>query len=277
MLKKPAFTLIEVIAATVILGIVTTLASVSYTDYRSRSNDSRKKEDVNTILTAVVQYGNLYGNTLITYKTAAAQPTCRIIGSQTIPGNDAPDATCTGAAGRGFGKVNFKNGQEGDPNTSTQYTYPSSRTINEALVSWGVLSSPVFDPTRKNKVASNVATDPDYVLIRACPNGQQHIGSRGSTVVVWTLLSRGLEPTNNDRDSISKLAGYPFQTNIANIPEDETTYHYEFAAAAFDQEFAGATRESAVKLYGVGNSINPKVGESSENTQIGSTTTDCQI
>lgn len=266
--KKFGFTLIEVLTAAVIIGIASTLASVSYSSYKSRASDGRRKEDVNILLSAAVQYGNLIGNNLISAKPSNLQGKCTIPdGAQVDALVNASGNTCAGAGGRGFGKVNLRIAKDGDPGTR-EYTY-GNQTINQALISYGLLTSAVYEPALKNQTASTTPEDPDYVLIRACSNGQQHIGSRGNTVVVWTLLKTGLSSTSSDRDSISKLAGYPFQLGIKGTQPGETYYHYEFAAKSFDQEFTGASADGSIRLYGVGNSINI-------NEKVGSAFTDCQ-
>ena len=259
LMKIRAFSLVELIVATAIVGILATLVTVSYSEYTVRSRDSRRKEDVHTLLAAVVQYGNVRGTTLMANSATVA---CTIpTGAQSLPSTPATGASCVGASGRSFGKMNLINNAV-TPNPdgpsaqgSTKYTYKSS-SIVDALVTAGFLGGPVLEPSRQTKGKSNNISEADYVLIRACPSGQQHVGSRGSVVAVWALLQAGIEANQSERDTLAKIPGYPLQTTIPGAAQNEA-YKYEFAANQFDNAFAEVTDSNqAIRFYGVSNSIN---------------------
>lgn len=246
--KRSGFTIIEVTVAVAIVGILASLVTINFSQSRKNARDGIRKTDAPAILTAVSQFTIANGSSLIAMHGADTRPL-----SCTIPNND-PDVLatgqgCVGASGRGYGKINAKGITDGAAQAigrggSGTRVYPENGSIVDALVSGGYFDTKPVDPLSKNSNPDDIAVR-DYVLIRACPNGEQHIGARGQLFAVWTLVENRL--TTSDKESIKKLPGFP-------SVKGSNTYLYDFAAGpnlstgntAFDTTAFGVGNASAV-------------------------------
>lgn len=246
--KRSGFTIIEVTVAVAIVGILASLVTINFSQSRKNARDGIRKTDAPAILTAVSQFTIANGSSLIAMHGADKRPL-----SCTIPSNDpdqlATGPGCVGASGRGYGKINAKGvtGQaalaigRGEDGTRE---YPVTGSIVDALVSGGYFDTKPVDPLSKNSNPADI-TARDYVLIRACPNGEQHIGARGQLFAVWTLVENRL--TTSDKESIRKLPGFP-------TTKGSNAYVYDFAAGtnlttgntAFDTTAFGVGNASSV-------------------------------
>lgn len=66
--KNKAFTLIEVLVVATIIGVLVTVAAVSFANSQKRSRDARRKADLSTVLQALVLYrqdNGSYGNVAV--------------------------------------------------------------------------------------------------------------------------------------------------------------------------------------------------------------------
>jgi prepilin-type N-terminal cleavage/methylation domain-containing protein len=240
MKTKRGFTIIELTIAVAMVAILGSLVTINFTQSRRNARDGVRKADAPAILTAVSQYVQANGTSLIRSKDTAS--------NNLLPCNTSPTPAngtgCVGADGKSFGKINAKNIADtaGDVglvgSTATRRVYPAT-SIAEALLQGGYFDVKPIDPLSKNAPVNDIATR-DYVLIRACPNGEQHLGARGQLFAVWTLVENRL--TTSDLESIKKLPG-----KSVELTGPPRTYVYDFAAGVADNL---AFRSSA---YGVGN------------------------
>lgn len=222
--KQSAFTMIEVIVAVAVVSILATMTVVNLSISRRTARDGTRKADASSVLAAVNQYVSANGTSLIAYPAAGGTSpgTCTIT-DPTNPDQPAVGASCVGASGRAYGKINLKSatttGVVGSVTGSRVYP---DHSIAEALRAGGYFNVQPADPY--NKSSDGSITDPtvrDYVLIRACPNGRQHIGKHGNLYAVWVALEGSVNTT--DAENTSHLPG-------ASTAAPDANYVYDFAA-----------------------------------------------
>jgi len=243
--KYKAFTIIELLTTMVILAIITSLVVTDFSTARRTARDSRRRDDVQTILNAMNQYYANNGTSLIenTDPKTKAKIACGVPSNTDPTQIVSPSAGCVGALGRSYGKVSLE-GSNINQVITTGYgsaaTYQhagrayATGSVADGLVNGGYLNAVPRDPLSDN--ASK--TDPnerDYVLIRACRNGgKQAIGTNGSLFSVWASLENA--PSAAELDVASKLPG-----GSAVVPNgaDGSVYQYDFAAmqSEFDTGF----------------------------------------
>lgn len=104
-MKKPAFTLVELMIAIAIIGILTTVASLSYNGVRQRARDSQRKNDLNQIKVVLSSYYT--SQTPQAYVTAASKVTI----------NSSNDTLTTAL------EPNYIRDMPVDPNNTGNYVY----------------------------------------------------------------------------------------------------------------------------------------------------------
>ncbi|CAN5152987.1 hypothetical protein BH11PAT4_BH11PAT4_3890 [soil metagenome] len=243
---RRGFTVIELTIAVAIVAILASVVTINFSQSRKNARDGVRKTDAPAILTAVSQYVQANGTSMIRLYAAdgkTLQP-CAVVGAD--PAVTATGAGCVGAGGRGYGKINAKDitganaANIGRGGGSGSREYPANGSIVDALLSGGYFDVRPVDPLSKQAATSDI-TARDYALIRACPNGEQHVGTRGQLFAVWTAVENRL--TTSDAESIKRLPGFP-------TVKGSDTYVYDFAAGT------GATSGNAAfdtSGYGVGN------------------------
>lgn len=222
MKRHKGFSIIELMVAVGVLGILTSVVVVAFGQTRRNSRDAQRKADVQTLSSAHSQYLVASTTTFLKFGTL----TC-ILPNEDNP-SMAPDFNtnpgCVGASGRGYGKVSLV-----DATTSGYATNPGRqygpRSIVAALQAGGYLNQIPREPLK----TGDVTNDPnarDYVLIRACiSTGQQQVGTKGSLFAFWTALEN--RPSSEEVDNSSK---YPGGKDAG--PLGTGTYVYDFAAQA---------------------------------------------
>lgn len=243
--QKRAFTIIELTIAIAVVAILASLVSINFSQSRKNARDGVRKTDAPAILAAVSQYVQANGSSLIRLHDAQGNPSACTVSSDSS--EVGVGIGCVGANGRGYGKINVAGisgtaaegvGREGS--TVVRREYPSNGSIVDALVTGGYFDIRPRDPLSKNKAANDI-TARDYALIRACPNGEQHVGSRGQLFAVWTVIENRL--TTSDLESIRKLPGRPTPRGLDN-------YVYDFAAGT---DLLSGNEAFDTTGYGVGN------------------------
>ena len=195
----PGFTIIEVMVATTIIGIIAASAGLSFLKTQLNARNSQRKEVAQTYSKAVGSYAATNGTSYIT--VGANSSLC----SPPTPGTSGPDLTlsagngCVGAEGRSFGMLNYSgpdlvtadiNGPSvnsvlgGD---SFSYSNSSGDSILQALKQLGFVGTVSTDPSVK--IIAN--TSKDYVLVRCCKDGREAVGTGGSLFAIWAQLERG--------------------------------------------------------------------------------------
>lgn len=246
MKSRQGFTIIELSVAVAVVAILASVVTINFTQSRKNARDGVRKADAPAILTAVSQYVQANGTSFIRMYNADGKTLkpCAISGSD--PVQTGVGAGCVGAGGRGYGKINAKNitgsaaNGIGRGGASGSREYPANGSIVEALTSGGFFDVKPVDPLSKNTSTSDINAR-DYVLIRACPNGEQHVGSRGQLFAVWTVIENRL--TTSDKESIKRLPGFP-------TTKGSDTYLYDFAAGA---DLSTGNVAFDTLGYGVGN------------------------
>ena len=239
-LRKAAFTVIELLTAVVILGLITSLVVANFTAARRTSRDGTRRNDVQVILGAMNQYFATNGTSLIenTDPTTKAKIACGIPNNSDPTVIVNPSTGCVGALGRSYGKISLKSTDFTKPLTDgygSAATYQhSGRTystisIADALVNGGFLATVPRDPLSTN-TSLNDPTARDYVLIRACRNGgKQAIGANGSLFTIWAALEA--QPSAAESSVAGKLPG---GSGVVPNAADGSVYQYDFAAMQAD-------------------------------------------
>jgi prepilin-type N-terminal cleavage/methylation domain-containing protein len=256
---RRGFTIIELTIAVSVVAILASVVTINFSQSRKTARDGVRRADAPAILTAVSQYAQANGTSMIrNYRNGGnVLEDCTVVGSD--PAVTALGAGCVGAGGRGYGKINAKDitaGTIGRGGSGVR-AYPSNGSIVDALISGGYFDVRPVDPLSKNSPTNDINTR-DYVLIRACPNGEQHVGTRGQLFAVWTVVENRL--TTSDAESIKKLPGFP-------TVKGTDTYVYDFAAGT---DLSTGNTAFDTSGYGVGNaaaigSITDAGGECSPN------------
>jgi len=250
-MRYRAFTMIELMVAIAILGILSSLVIVNISIGKRKSRDTERMADASELLTSVNQYVQANGTSFITYPDASGKPGSCTVASTTDPSQAATSATgsCVGASGRAYGLVNATSMTVAGVGTPTTNRVYPAHSIVQALVTGGYLSGALKDPSNGvgTLTGSNDAnnTIPDYALIRACPNGRQHVATRGQLFAVWVMLEN--KPSTTDVANLSHVVG-----NVNASPD--TGAGYDFAA--------GSTYQALFQSNGYGVSNGPSQPQS---------------
>lgn len=235
--RQHAFTIIEVMVAVGVIGILSSLAVINFTQSRQNARDGIRKADAPALLAAVNQFVLANGTSFLRAPDAGGRA-----GSCTLTVGDDPAVPaqgdeCIGASGRAYGLVNVGGSLElaGVGGSSTQRLYREKSMI-EALKDGGYLNTEPRDP--KNSIGKittqgQLDANPDYALIRACPNGVQHVGGRGQLFAVWVMLERN--PSAADKEAQLRVPGNPTAGPL-EPGGTNTRYQYDFAAGTTYQE-----------------------------------------
>jgi prepilin-type N-terminal cleavage/methylation domain-containing protein len=230
-MHRKAFTFVEVTIAVAIISIVSSLVVINVTNSRKSARNTIRKADISAILASVTQYSLANGSTFISYPDSTKKPGACTVASTTNPSEPADNTTyCVGASGRSYGLVNVAANSGTTLNldgvgvaNATTRTY-TQHSIIEALKAGGYLNIDAKDPlNRTGKIGNTDAgVTADYALIRACPNGRQHVAKRGQLFAVWTVLESTL--STSDLENLNRVVGYKDATPDAG--------GYDFAAGA---------------------------------------------
>jgi type II secretory pathway pseudopilin PulG len=223
-MRKKAFTLIELTTAAVMLTVLSSVVIVNYTRARQTARDGIRRSDVQALLTGINQFAQVNGSTLIR-DTDTSNKTLKPCAPATAtdPSISRTGAGCVGAGGRAYGLANTVNATLNGAGGSTVQRVYTPVSMAQALMNGGYLSSVPRDPLAKSTdiTGSDAGVLQDYAVIRACPNGEQHVGDRGQLVSVWAIMERGVTAT--DIENMQRVVGSQTAAPVAN-------YRYDFAA-----------------------------------------------
>lgn len=224
--SRQAFTVIELMISISVISILLAIATVSFDDSRRNSRDGRRKADVQSYTNALSAYRVASGSFFV---TQTGQP-CTVPSASPSDANPAPvtGGSCTGALGRSYGKMNLTALSDG---TRPYWTNSIATTLRDL----GYLGQIAKDPSAP---ATNGIDQPDYVLLRCCPDGSQTINTGGSIFSVFTMLERA--PSVVDNGNTGKLCG-------------GSGLGVDFATIA--KYGSNRTSNPGANPYGIGNSI----------------------
>lgn len=156
-----AFTVIELIVAASVIGILSAIITTNLTESRARARDANRVESVRAYTAALEQWKSVNG-TYFVYLKGGAQPSCSF---NPTAGNGF--MTCTGSSAVGFqgsgsGGITRKKASVTDP-TPANYTTSS---IADALLTAGYLSQVRLDPldTGFNTNTTAASRYSDFIL-----------------------------------------------------------------------------------------------------------------
>jgi len=234
-----AFTLIEVLIATSILGLLAATTLGRLTDVRKSARDSRRRVDTKVINEGLQTSWIANGTYLVTVKGSSCVITPGATGEVAV----GVGSGCTGANGVGFGLANLRSGGSGQTpitvtvtstiHPSTTYTYANAAIV-PTLKANGFLATEPRDP-QSTSVYS--ASSPDYAIITCCVGGQQKDAGNGAYAVAVAQLEGSLSNTD-----ISSTANFCGGTN--QQPDAIPGYQYDYAAP---------TGRMNANLYAIGN------------------------
>ena len=255
---RPGFTIVEVLVATTIIGIIAASAGLSFLKTRLNARNSQRKEVAQTYTKAVGAYSASTGTSFIT--ASAQKDSCTvpplIAHQQLVHASDSSVPACVGADGRGFGMLNL-DGSTGSTTTSEsnlsadlsnllgfsgglgKFQYGDGGSILSALKALGYLDSVSIDPSVRPNNGKITVSDQDYLLVRCCKDGRQAVGTGGSLFAVWAKLEPNGSANVTDADANSQHAcggpqvappTYGSPDNSVATGTSGLYYHYIFGA-----------------------------------------------
>jgi len=231
--RLTGFTLVEVLIAIAVIGLLAASGTVSYQRSQQASRDSRRKQDVTTYSQAVAAYLAAHGNAAIQDSKAGA---CNLADTTAVdpedPSKAASGSGCAGASGRGYGLVNAATGTAtgitGSGISSANRSY-ASVSISAALHDLGYLATPATDPRTKD--ASDASGgNADYILLRCCNDGRQNVSDGGIAYAVWTHLEGAIN--SNDTSNTANACGGSSAAGKAAAASGISGYAYDFASGS---------------------------------------------
>ena len=169
----------ELMVVISIIAILAGVITVSFTQVRQRSRDSRRRSDLDVYTSALNQYHAINGTFRVMGKLLSG--TVVTVGA---------DVLNTGSVGQGFGLLNFANGT-----TAGNIHYPTSLSISAALLQGGYLTKPAADPfnnTFPNTTPASGTDQPDYALVLCSSNGDQATTGSADGFALWAKMERPL-------------------------------------------------------------------------------------
>jgi|GEM_PF-5236750 len=235
--KKRGFTIVELVVATTIIGMIAVLVSINLVASQRNTRDTRRIADASALLTSVTQYVQANGTSFITYPDSNKNPQACTFTSATDPSEAAGGLGCVGASGRSYGLVNMASntitGAGGGSNTTRVY---AAHSIVQALQAGGYLNVTPQDPSNKVGTLTNsndaANTIRDYDLIRACPDGEQHVASRGQLYAVWVMLEN--KPSVTQTANLARVVG---SLTAAPLDANGNPGGYDFASGSYQTTF----------------------------------------
>lgn len=242
--KRHAFSLIELTIVIAVIGILAALLTINLSQSQKNARNSKRKEDVRALTSALNSYHLTHENYFITYNNQDCGP----VKSADLSDYDASYAGtgCVGANGRGYGKMNLKIGADGKGGVTAGWMPPeasdgpafaprqyTSHSIIESLQQYGLLTTKEqVDPLNTNVTD---ASQPDYVLVRCCLNGVQSINKNGGAFAIWTKLETTIGGTQEEDSTSHFCGGVNGKPDIAVVQQypghsTQTGYFYDFAA-----------------------------------------------
>lgn len=213
--KRLGFTLIELIVAAAIMGILVALIVVNISNAQRTARDGRRKSDVNMYVSALGSYKLVHQSYFVRAGDQSCSPTNNSTDNIVGPG-------CVGANGHSFGKMSLQASQRySDEFPGNLYTY-SPISIAQALKNGGFLGTIATDPLGKT-VPTIDASQPDYILMRCVPGGYQSFNSNDVNAAVWTLLEN--KPSLVETENTIRYCG-----GSKAIPQGTNLPYYDFAA-----------------------------------------------
>lgn len=177
-----AFSLIELLVAVSIIGLVAMMGLISFSGLRSRARDNRRKTDVKVYAAALENYRVLYGTYFL-----ELSGTCNMT---------AGNAQCVGKDGQSWGRMNLKASIPGIPTAS----YVTAQTMAELLRSKQLINTIARDP-RNLDLSDTVGQSRDYVLVRCDSSNNQVTDSKSDVrMAIWADLETNtslVEATNS--------------------------------------------------------------------------------
>jgi prepilin-type N-terminal cleavage/methylation domain-containing protein len=185
---RRAFTIIELIIATSVLGILTAVVTANLSESRAKARDANRTESVRAYSSALEQWRSSNGNYFVYLKSAGGAPSC----SAATDGSGY--MTCNGVAAVGFrggsgGGITRKN------DAAAEY---KSSSIADALMSGGFLTEVRLDPldTAFNTRTTAASKHSDFILTLCASSSEPASSPRtAQEYAIYTTLERPDTPS----------------------------------------------------------------------------------
>jgi prepilin-type N-terminal cleavage/methylation domain-containing protein len=176
-MRRNAFSLVELVIATSVLAILSTIITVNYATARRNARDGAVNSDARALLSAITSRQQAKGTAFV---TVSGQP-CTVADAAggTTPG---VGAGCTGMSGFGSGRAHgsstlYGSVAVGDPAPGHVY---ASTSITSALLRDGYLTKDVTHPRNTNPADP---TQPDFYVVYAGRDYKQSISPSSAQIV----------------------------------------------------------------------------------------------
>ena len=280
--SRHAFTIIELLVATSIIGIIAASTFASFAHQRLVARNSQRKDVATTYTKAIGSYEASKGTSFVTEKVAGDTTGCTNASLSSDDGTQflasaVPTTQCVGLDGRSYGRmsadsttitgslIQFGQGNSIDLGGS----YYSSDSILKALQTLGFLGTISPDPSLPKSINPNTqvaiaaglanptgseANTPvqsnaaDYLLIRCCKDGRESIGTGGSVYAVWTKLETdgSAQANTNSGECGSYSAAKTVVSTYPTAFSSGYTYSFGGGTSASGKLFAPNTSSATV-------------------------------
>jgi len=204
-MKRRAFTLLELLVAISVIGILASLVTVNFNESRARARDANRAESVRAYAASLEQWKASNGTYFIYLKsTGGSQPSnCEINISKLLT---CSDLNAVGLEGGGWGGMTRKRAKLTDLNPVGYAT----NSIADALVTSGFLSRVRLDPLDKAFNTNTTEKDrySDFILT-LCKAGSADPADSPKTAQEYAIYTQLERPDSNSQSIADSQCGGP--------------------------------------------------------------------
>lgn len=199
---KRGFTIIELLIAVSVIGILASLITVNFNESRAHARDANRAESVRAYSASLEQWKAANGSYFVYLKGTLGVPTqCSIDSRKLLV---CTDANAVGYNGGGWGGMTRRKLKPTDP-TPTAY---GTTSIADALVTAGLLSRVRLDPldTTFNTSTNENSDHSDFILALCRANSAQPADSP-KTAQEYTIYTQLERPESNSQTVADSQCG----------------------------------------------------------------------
>jgi len=205
-MRRRAFSLIELVIATSVVAILSTIITVNYTNARRNARDGALNADARALLSAITSRQQAKGTAFVTVNGKPCVITDPAGG--TAPGIGAG---CTGMSGFGSGRAHgssvlYGSVAVGDPAPGHVYAQTS---IVGALMQDGYLAKDVTNPRNTNPADP---TQPDLYVVYAGRDYKQSISPASAQIVTVAVEQENATTLEQNQRSADYFGAYDTPT-----------------------------------------------------------------